>query len=315
MKLYKAVSIVFAILFTLVGLIFLFIPDSAIRFFNQLSGQSVFPPMAITGIGFYNILAVGYMYIVTLLAIQMARNPENSLPPMLLINAKGISSILSLGMFIIYKPYLIFLANGLVDGSIAVIVLISYVRLANGRINPRLFLSGIYIPSHIRKRKLAELFDLTARAFSIEGPDLGGLSYNKRLERYALFTRRAAEGAISNKSDLKAIKKDLYDGARSMGVRLREEFGIRTGNEVMASCRILCKAIGIDFRGDLDGDVIIKRCFFSQYYSSEICEMISFIDCGLVDGLSGGDQLCFQTRITEGHRHCAARLIKSELSK
>jgi hypothetical protein len=314
MKLYKTASIIFAIIFAMVGVVFLSIPGSVIRFFNQLSAEFGFPAMPILGIGFYNILAVGYMYIVTLLAILAARHPENSLPPILLINAKGCSSILSLGLFIIYKPYLLFLANCLVDGSIAIIVAIIYIRMKNGSLNPRLALSSLYIPNRIKNRKLAELFDITAKAFSRESPILEDLSYKESLYHYALFTKSAAEEAIRNKSNLEYIKKALYDGAYRIGETLRKEFGVRDGNGVMASCRILYKAIGIDFRGDPDGKVIINRCFFSRYYSSDICEIISSIDCGLVAGLSNGDQLYFRQRMTDSHDCCRARLTKAELS-
>ena len=90
--------------------------------------------MMFQGKNFFLILATAYMYIVSLMAFFMFKYTENQLPPLLLANAKLASSLLSFGMFIYHQPYLIYFANGLVDGAIGIFVLFLYLRLRKGLI-------------------------------------------------------------------------------------------------------------------------------------------------------------------------------------
>ncbi len=127
--LYKAVSLAFSIIFAVVGLIFLCIPAEVLRLFNSLSIALGFSDAPLEGAGFFLILAVGYMYLVALLALLMFRHPENRLLSFSLINAKSASSVVSLLFFIFFHPYLIFLANCLVDGSIAAFVTVLHLKM------------------------------------------------------------------------------------------------------------------------------------------------------------------------------------------
>jgi len=122
-RLYRAASLVMAISFAVVGLIFLFTPDGVVSLFNALSIRMGVPPAG-PAAGFYLVLAVAYMYLVTLLAGWMFLRPENDTLPVLLINAKAASSLLSFGLFALREPALIYLANGVVDGLIALGVLV-----------------------------------------------------------------------------------------------------------------------------------------------------------------------------------------------
>jgi hypothetical protein len=115
---YKAISLILALSFAFVGLIFLFIPGQVLIFFNNLS-HSLGMNQTDTGFsGLYPALAVAYMYLVTLFAALMFRNPHNRIFPVLLTNAKIASAAISLILFIINGPYLILLVNGIVDGAI-----------------------------------------------------------------------------------------------------------------------------------------------------------------------------------------------------
>jgi hypothetical protein len=131
MTAYRLASIFLAVVFAVVGSIFLFFPDAAITFFNRLSGPPGWPQSPAVGSHFYLALASGYMYLVTLLAWLMFRHPDNSTYPVLLANGKLATSALSLGFFIFREPLLIFLANFVVDGTIGVGVLI-LIRKKNG---------------------------------------------------------------------------------------------------------------------------------------------------------------------------------------
>jgi hypothetical protein len=118
-KMYKSISLALSVIFAAAGILFLFIPDSIVVFFNTLSPVFGLPASPIQATGLYVVLAVGYMYLVTLLAYLMYRHPEDPYFPLLLINGKSASSIISFLLFVLHKPYLMFIANCIVDGIIA----------------------------------------------------------------------------------------------------------------------------------------------------------------------------------------------------
>lgn len=115
---YRAISLGLAVVFAGVGLLFLLLPGSLLRLFNDLSVSFGLSSSSIEGINFYIILAVGYMYVVALLAWLMSVHPEEHLLPVLLLNAKLASSLLSFVFFFYVSHALIYLVNGLVDGLI-----------------------------------------------------------------------------------------------------------------------------------------------------------------------------------------------------
>ncbi len=133
MTFYRLYSFGLGIVFAVVGLTFLLIPNTVLTFFNDFSSGLGFPEAPLHGMNFYLILAVAYMYLVTLLAFQMCRKPRERIYPFLLTNAKIASSLLSLFLLISQEHYFIFLANFLVDGLIGLSVLILMKR------NQRLF--------------------------------------------------------------------------------------------------------------------------------------------------------------------------------
>ncbi len=128
MSLYKTISMILAVCFALVGLIFLLIPNHLLAFFNSIALQFGMITVDSNQGGFFLALAVAYMYLVTLLAVLMYKHPENRIFPMLLVNAKIASAAFSFALYFITGPYLIFLANGVVDGLIGVGLAIFYPR-------------------------------------------------------------------------------------------------------------------------------------------------------------------------------------------
>jgi len=123
MKAYRIFSLTGTITFALVGLIFLFIPSQVLVFFNYLSAYLGMPQSPVEGVSFYLILAVSYMYLVTQLAFLMYRYPRERSYLFLLVNAKLASSAVSLYLFLIHQPYLIYLANCVIDGCIGLVAL------------------------------------------------------------------------------------------------------------------------------------------------------------------------------------------------
>lgn len=123
MRLYKLFSLTAAAIFAVVGLIFLLFPDSALIFFNSISGYFGLPQSPVQGTGFYLTLASAYMYLVTLLAYLMYRYPEQRIYPFLLAQGKLASSIISIYLFLMHQPYLIYFANFVIDGIIGIAAL------------------------------------------------------------------------------------------------------------------------------------------------------------------------------------------------
>jgi len=173
----------------------------------------------------------------------------------------------------------------------------------------------IHIPAFIRKKKIKDLFECTARAFECGIPDINGLSYEECLEKYALFTNAEAEKSIRRGDNLQIIKKRLYQNAFILGENLGKSFRVTTIEEVMKMSRILYNALKIDFHGNVRGDISIETCFFSKYYSSSVCEIISSLDEGIIAGLSGGGKLVFSERITEGKKCCKACFVLKDFTK
>jgi hypothetical protein len=126
LRLYRLVSLALAVAFAAVGLAFLFLPGGVLEFFNRLSPPLGLAPAPVQPGSFFPILAVAYMVLVTSLAGLMFRRPGNPLLPLLLAQGKFASSFLSLFFFFGRAPYLVCLANAVVDGGIGVLVLWLY---------------------------------------------------------------------------------------------------------------------------------------------------------------------------------------------
>lgn len=126
--LYRAFSLSLAVIFALVGAIFLLRPEGTLAFFNGMSrrlGLAEGP----AGRSFFGVLAVAYMYVVTALAWLMYRSPGDKTYPWLLAQAKIASSVLSFLMFALQAPWLVYLVNGLVDGLIGIAVLAFFFKV------------------------------------------------------------------------------------------------------------------------------------------------------------------------------------------
>ena len=126
LRLYRLVSLALAVAFAAVGLVFLFLPGGVLEFFNRLSPPLGLAPAPVHPGSFFPILAVAYMVLVTSLAWLMFSRPGNPLLPLLLAQGKFASSFLSLFFFFGRAPYLVCLANAVIDGGIGVLVLWLY---------------------------------------------------------------------------------------------------------------------------------------------------------------------------------------------
>ncbi|MCC6396377.1 MAG: hypothetical protein IT282_05120 [Bacteroidetes bacterium] len=169
-----------------------------------------------------------------------------------------------------------------------------------------------FVPPFVKKHQVKNLLRLTADAFGTSAPSVQGLSFDETLRSFASFTNDEAVRAIGTGEDMSDIQARLYHGAFALGSQCRKWFRIREGDDVMTAAQVLYAFCGIDFQGSKDGGFTINRCFFSEYYSGAVCRVISSLDAGLLAGLSGGRQLSFSARITEGAPACIGLLAERE---
>jgi hypothetical protein len=113
---------VLAATFALVGVVFLVIPGGVLGAFNWAARPLGLPQSPTAAFTLYLALAVAYMYVVTVLAWQIARHPDVRAYPWVLVQAKAASALVCLALFAVQEQYLIYLANFAVDGAIAVCV-------------------------------------------------------------------------------------------------------------------------------------------------------------------------------------------------
>jgi hypothetical protein len=93
----------------------------------------------------------------------------------------------------------------------------------------------LYMPEYIKKRKLDDLFRITAGAFQCGVPELKGMPFAERLHEYAVFTKEQAEAYLhtgdtsaERKSSLDAVEEKLYRNSFLLGQDLRKSLHIRT---------------------------------------------------------------------------------------
>jgi hypothetical protein len=124
----RAFGLGLAVIFAAVGALFVFWPAGVLGFFNAISRRLGMREGPVER-SFFGVLAGAYMFVVTLLAWFMYKRPGEKVYPWLLAQAKIASSILSFLMFVLHAPWLIYLANGIVDGLIGFAVLLLFFRV------------------------------------------------------------------------------------------------------------------------------------------------------------------------------------------
>lgn len=168
---------------------------------------------------------------------------------------------------------------------------------------------GLYVPAAVKRRGLERLSRITAEAFAAEAPSTRGLSYERALEEYALFTSREAAKALQHPDCLPALQARLREGAEDLGAELRRALRVRTLPQAGRAFELLYRLIGIEISAHFPGEVTVNRCMFSRYYTADVCRVISALDDGVAAGLCCGGRLVFERRITEGSPVCRAHLL------
>ncbi|GIW43949.1 MAG: hypothetical protein KatS3mg077_1231 [Candidatus Binatia bacterium] len=117
--------------FGLVGLLFFLFPDGTVDALNASGRWLGFPPAPHLAHRFWLSLGVAYMAVVTALAALIARAPiERRLLMVPLALGKATSSLTCLWFFLAYDRYFVYLANFLVDASLALLAWLTYAATA-----------------------------------------------------------------------------------------------------------------------------------------------------------------------------------------
>ena len=172
--------------------------------------------------------------------------------------------------------------------------------------NPVVALLSTHMPGWAGKVALGVLLRATARAFGCPAPSLARLSADECLLQYAQFTQGRVAGLLRDGADLPAVQERLYRNAYQLGRACKWLSCVGNVQDAMALGRALYRLLDIEFQGDEEG-VVVSRCYFSRFYSGQVCQVMSAMDQGLLAGLSDGRQLAFSARITGGQAQCRAR--------
>ncbi|MGH9362598.1 MAG: hypothetical protein ACRD2T_11845, partial [Thermoanaerobaculia bacterium] len=113
-----------ALAFGTTGLLFFLFPDGTVRALNATGSLLGFPSAPPSPLRFWLSLAVAYMVLVTLLAAAIARDPRGRAHLMPILAAGKATSSLTCALYLVGSaPHFVYLANALVDGSLALLVL------------------------------------------------------------------------------------------------------------------------------------------------------------------------------------------------
>ncbi len=159
-----------------------------------------------------------------------------------------------------------------------------------------------------RKIELQLLMNLTARALDKQAKRIWILSSDEALRVYAEYTRQHLHGHVEEQ-----LLQRMGDEAWRMGRRLRNLFRLQSPERSRRFIISLYRNIGIELEGQLPGNLCFKRCFFSRYYTPDICLAASALDEGIIRGIAGEGRLIFEQRITEGCPCCMATFTTTNL--
>lgn len=154
--------------------------------------------------------------------------------------------------------------------------------------------------------ELRILMSQTGKAFGVNAPKAAGWSASKLLRAYAQFTAEEAMRVMQNENDLRVLHQKLYQMAYALGRRLRRWLRPKDEKDCLAIVTLLYRNIGIQIEEEASGIFCVRKCYFSGFYTPEVCSVISAIDQGIFAGIYQHGKLAFRERITEGCDVCRA---------
>lgn len=155
--------------------------------------------------------------------------------------------------------------------------------------------------SLFRRIEIQLLMNITARAIGRPARCTWTLHNDEALRVYAEFTRDNLRGGV-NQQLLRQMNQEAFKAGRT----LRKVMHLKKQADIERLAIALYQNIGIKLEGHIPGRLCFGHCFFSQFYSPQLCLAASALDEGIMRGLAGDGRLTFQQRITEGYQCCIA---------
>ncbi len=119
-----------------------------------------------------------------------------------------------------------------------------------------------------------------------------------------------AHRLLPGRERMEAVERVLFDRAKRAGEVLAKALSVTGADDIQLTMQLTYRMLGIELSGVGGTEtVVISRCYFSKFYSAEICKLMSALDCGFAAGLSGGRSLRFVDRITEDKPCCRAEWV------
>ena len=175
----------------------------------------------------------------------------------------------------------------------------------------RAFVSRMILNLLIKKRprwvtrvQLQILLDTTARAYAMPRKKIRSRTARGALREYAAFTGQCMK---YGKADPVRVREEAY----RTGNLIRRITGFRESHDIERLIFYLYRNLRISMSGHIPGEIVVSRCYFERFYSPEQCALMSFVDEGIIAGISGGGKLAFAERITEGCGRCRARFSRA----
>ncbi len=154
--------------------------------------------------------------------------------------------------------------------------------------------------------ELRILMRQSARALQTDAPKFSGHSAPDLLRKYARFTADEAARVLQSGQDLTLVYQRLNRMARRLGSSLRRWLRPKDERDCLAVIRLVYRNIGISINEEKPGEFCVLNCYFSDFYTPEVCAVISAVDAGIFSGIYQGGTLVFRERITEGKDVCRA---------
>jgi len=173
----------------------------------------------------------------------------------------------------------------------------------------RLALLRFHLPALVRRAILRELIATIARAFRRPCPPTSGHSSEELLACAIDLSHRWSGDALRGAADRSEVEERLFSEAFALGLRAKRRLRIKTEETGLVAAAVLYEAIGIEFRPDRGGAIVVPRCAFARTYGPGVCELMSAMDSGLIAGLTGAAGLRFTERLTEGAPACRALVL------
>lgn len=108
----------------------------------------------------------------------------------------------------------------------------------------------------------------------------------------------------------KEVREKMFEAGFILGQHSRKVLGVSKNlNDTIKAAKILYKILGINFVTETNNCSIVlwvNSCTLSKYYTAQTCNIMSYVDKGVLNGLNEDMDMEFIEKITSGSKRCKA---------